>query len=101
VATNPKPQRVSPRPQRADKELSKQRPTPIRPLHLKRYSLVIPEDLYAELQELAAGEHTAIQDIIRRSIRLGIYAAKIAEEAGASLVVEREGQPKERILFYI
>ena len=96
MATNPK------KIERISKGLSKKPPTPVGPPELKRYTLVIPEELFDEVQALAIAEHTTVQDIIRRSIRFALDAAKIGAEPGASIIVEHEGQPiRDRMMFYI
>ncbi len=96
MTTNPKPRRIG-------REASERHLTPIRPCPpgMRRYSLVIPEDLYAEVQERAAAEHTSMQDIMRRTMKFGLDMAREVEEPGTSLVVEKEGQPKKEIKFYL
>jgi hypothetical protein len=66
---------------------------------LKRYTLVIPEGLFEELQRVAERDHTSVLDLVRRSLKLGIIASDLEHEQGAYLTIEREGGPKERILF--
>jgi hypothetical protein len=65
---------------------------------LKRYSLVLPEDLFAAIQELAGQRQTTVVDLIRRFIKLGLIAAKIEDTPGAALIV-REGDTERQIIL--
>jgi hypothetical protein len=96
MTTNPKPRRIG-------KEASERHLTPVRPCPpgMRRYSLVIPEALYTELQERAAAEHTSMQDVMRRTMKFGLDMAKEVEEPGTSLVLEKEGRLKKLIKFYL
>ena len=66
---------------------------------LKRYNLSLPPELYEELEALAEKQHTTLLEVIRRSLKLGLLAAKIQDTPGASLII-REGE-KERELMLI
>ena len=69
-----------------------------RPPGMKRYSLVLPEDLFAALQELADTRQTTVVDLIRRFIKLGLIAAKIEDTPGAALII-RDGDSEQQIIF--
>ena len=65
---------------------------------LKRYNLVLPEDLFTALQELADQRQTTVVDLIRRFIKLGLIAAKVEDTPGAALII-REGDTEQRIIL--
>jgi hypothetical protein len=65
---------------------------------LKRYNLVLPEDLFTALQELADKRQTTVVDLIRRFIKLGLIAAKVEDTPGAALII-REGDTEQRIIL--
>ncbi len=68
-----------------------------RPPEIKRYNLALPEDLYREVEQLANREHTTVLEIIRRSVKLGLIAAR-TQAAGGSLVL-REGDKEREIVL--
>ena len=74
------------------------RQSPPRTSGLKRYSLVLPEDLFTALQELADQRQTTVVDLIRRFIKLGLIAAKIEDTPGAALII-REGDTERQIIL--
>ena len=64
----------------------------------KRYSLVLPEELFAAVQELADRRQTTVVDIIRRCLKLGLIAARVEDTPGAALII-REGEIEREIIF--
>ena len=72
--------------------------SPTRTPGLKRYSLVLPEDLFTALQTLADQRQTTVVDLIRRFIKLGLIAAKIEDTPGAALLI-REGETEREIIL--
>ena len=66
---------------------------------LHQYKLVIPNSLFAEIQRIAAREHTSASDLIRRSVKLGVIVADLELEPGTELIIRRPGHPDERVLF--
>ncbi len=65
---------------------------------VKRYNLVLPEELFNAVQELADERQTTVVDLIRRFIKLGLIAAKLEDTPGAALIL-REGDSEQRILL--
>ena len=65
---------------------------------LKRYNLVLPEELFNAVQELADRRHTTVVDLIRRFIKLGLIAARIEDTPDAALII-REGDSEQQILL--
>ena len=72
--------------------------SPPRTPGLKRYSLVLPEDLFTALQQLADQRQTTVVDLIRRFIKLGLIAAKIEDTPGAALII-REGDTEREVIL--
>lgn len=67
-------------------------------VRVKRYNLVIPEIVFAEVQAIADERQTSVVDILRRFIKLGIMADGIDKNPDASLVV-REGDIEKIIIL--
>jgi hypothetical protein len=65
---------------------------------VKRYSLVLPEDLFTAIQKLADQRQTTVVDLIRRFIKLGLIAAKIEDTPDAALLI-REGDTERQIIL--
>ena len=65
---------------------------------LRRYTLVLPESLFREVQELADRDHTAMVEVLRRFIKLGLLATRIQETPGSALII-REGDKERQILL--
>jgi hypothetical protein len=65
---------------------------------LRRYSLVLPETLFAEVQRLADAEQTTVVELLRRFIKLGLLASRIADTPGSALII-REGDREREILM--
>ena len=74
------------------------RSSPRRTPGLKRYSLVLPEDLFTAIQALADQRQTTVVDLIRRFIKLGLIAAKIEDTPGAALII-RDGDTEQQIIL--
>jgi ATP-dependent Clp protease ATP-binding subunit ClpA len=64
----------------------------------KRYSLVLPESLYNEVQELSDREQTTVVEVMRRFIKLGLLATRVQATPNASLII-REGDREREILL--
>src|SRR5215210_102730 len=74
------------------------RQLPPRAPGLKRYSLVLPEDLFTAIQALADQRQTTVVDLIRRFIKLGLIAAKIEDTPGTALII-RDGDTEQQIIL--
>lgn len=64
----------------------------------KRYNLVLPEELFNEIQKLADEKHTTVLDVLRRFIKLGLIAARVEETPDAALII-REGTTEREIIL--
>jgi ATP-dependent Clp protease ATP-binding subunit ClpC len=65
---------------------------------VKRYNLALPEELFRDVERLAEREHTTVLEILRRSVKLGLIAARIQEQPDAAIII-REGGSEQRLLF--
>ena len=65
---------------------------------MKRYNLVIPDELFSEVQELADEKHTTVVELFRRFIKLGLLATQIEDSPKASLLI-REGDTEREIIM--
>ena len=65
---------------------------------LKRYNLVIPEELFNEVQQLADKQHTTVVEVLRRFVKLGLIASAMEEKPDAALIL-REGKVEREVLL--
>lgn len=65
---------------------------------VKRYNLVIPQELFQEVKEIADKEQTTVLEIFRRFIKLGIFVSSMQDRPDSSLIL-REGDSETRIVF--
>ncbi|MDQ3706554.1 MAG: hypothetical protein M3437_15315 [Chloroflexota bacterium] len=66
---------------------------------VKRYNLVLPTDIYDELEKLADRKGTTVMDILRRFIKLGLIAAEVEEMEDAALLIRQGDREREIILI--
>ena len=79
-------------------QLTSASPSETRSRHMKRYQLVLPEELFDAVQHLADERQTTVVDLIRRFIKLGLIAAQIENTPGAALII-RKDDSEQQILF--
>lgn len=65
---------------------------------VKRYNLVLPEELFDEVQRVAQARQTSVVELIRKFIKIGLLAIQIEETPGASLLI-REGDSEQRLIL--
>lgn len=65
---------------------------------VKRYNLVLPEELFNEVQRIADDRQTSVVDILRRFIKLGLLADRIEKSPGSALII-REGDIERQIIL--
>jgi hypothetical protein len=58
---------------------------------MKRHNLVLPEDLYNQLQEVADQKHTTVLELIRRFVKLGLLAVRAETTPGLEFLVRENG----------
>ncbi|MCB0105783.1 MAG: hypothetical protein KDE53_07735 [Caldilineaceae bacterium] len=66
---------------------------------LKRYTLVLPHELYDEVKRIADVRHISVVELFRKFIRLGILAMKLEDDPESALII-REGD-KEQVVKLI
>jgi hypothetical protein len=66
---------------------------------MKRLHLVLPEELYSELERLADQRHTTVTALLRSFIKLGLLAVKVDESPDQALIV-RDGDHEQRLLLF-
>lgn len=64
----------------------------------KRYSLVLPQELYDEVEAIADRQHSSVVEIIRRFIRLGLIANEISKRDNSKLIIREDGVDREILL---
>lgn len=69
-----------------------------KPIAVKRYNLVLPEDLFNEVQRIADDRQTTVVDILRRFIKLGLLADRIEKSPDSALII-REGEIERQIIL--
>ena len=65
---------------------------------VKRYSLVLPERLFDEVQEIADNQNTSVLEVIRKFIKLGLVVSRVVEKPDTALIL-REGEIEREILL--
>jgi ATP-dependent Clp protease ATP-binding subunit ClpA len=65
----------------------------------KRYSLVLPESLFDQVQALADREQTTVVDVMRRFIKLGLLATEIQATPGSALIIREGGKERELLIL--
>jgi hypothetical protein len=65
---------------------------------LKRYNLVLPMELFDEVQKIADSHQTTIVEMLRKFIKLGLLATQIEETPDATLLI-REGDTVREIIL--
>ena len=64
-----------------------------------RYTLVLPRDIYTELQDAAKEQGVSVIQLLRKFIKLGLTLTKLLKSPGASLII-REGDSERQILLF-
>ena len=64
----------------------------------RRDSLVLPDELFAEVERLAERQQTTVVELLRRFTRLGLLATQLQERPDAALLI-REGGTERQILL--
>ncbi len=66
---------------------------------LKRYNLILPEDLYDAVQKIAEEQHMMVIEVLRKFIRLGILAADVGKDPDSKLIIREAGKMDREILL--
>ena len=62
----------------------------------KRYTLVLPQELFDEVQEVADARHTTVVGLLRQFIKLGLMAVELEDRPDAALLI-RDGESEKEI----
>lgn len=65
----------------------------------RRYSLVLPADLFEEVEQLAERQQTTVVDLLRRFTRLGLLAVQLQERRDAALIIREGGTDRQVMLL--
>lgn len=65
----------------------------------KRYVLVLPQELYDEVEAIANREQVAVVTLLRKFIKLGLIAINLEDDPNSSLVIREDGTEREIILL--
>jgi len=74
------------------------RPKNVNPLRTKRYNLVLPDDLYAEVKCIADTEQTSVVEAFKKIIKYGLLLYKIIKDPTSRLVI-RQGETEREIVI--
>ncbi|MDQ3701090.1 MAG: hypothetical protein M3442_09250 [Chloroflexota bacterium] len=64
----------------------------------RRYSLVLPDDLFAEVERLAERQQSSVVELLRRFTRLGLLVTQLQDRPDAALII-REGATERQLLL--
>ena len=66
----------------------------------RRYTLVFPEERFAQVERLATAEHTTVVELLRRFTKLGLLASEVQRTPGAALLIrDGEGEGERQIVL--
>ena len=68
-------------------------------MNRKRYNLVLPEELFEEIQMVADKQQITVVEILRNFIKLGLLAIQIEETPDSALLIRENGTEREIILL--
>ena len=71
----------------------------VTPSKKKRYHLVLPQELYDEVESLAERHGTTVVEILRRFVKLGLVATRIENDPNSKLIVREGGEDRELMLL--
>ncbi len=70
-----------------------------KPKTLKRYPLVVSEDIFVELEKLAAREQMSIAEVLRKFVKLGLTMTKLQGQPDTKVII-RQGK-REQVLIVL
>ena len=83
---------------RAINTVGRGRPRNENPLKTKRYNLVIPDDLFLEVKNIADTEQTSIIDSFKKIIKYGLLTYKIMKDPTSQLIIKQGKSEREIVL---
>jgi hypothetical protein len=64
----------------------------------KRYTVVLPQELFDNVKQLADERQTTVIDLLRRFVKLGLLAAQLESSPDSALIL-REGDTEKQIIL--
>lgn len=68
------------------------------PRSVKRYNLVLPSELFDEVQKIADERHTTVVEVLKQFIRLGLIVDQAEKSPDTSIVIRQGDKEREIIL---
>lgn len=65
----------------------------------KRYHLVLPNEMYSQVELIADKHAVNVSDVFRRFIKLGLKAIELEEEPESALIIREDGKERELMFF--
>ncbi len=65
----------------------------------KRYNLLLPINLFNQVQALADEEGTSVLELLKRFIRIGLVITKLTQSPDAALLIRQDGKERELVLL--
>jgi len=65
----------------------------------RRYNLVLPEDLFHGVQQLADRRDTTVAELMRRFLKLGLLVSEVSDTPGSAVVIRQGGKEREILLL--
>lgn len=72
----------------------------VKRVYRKRYNLVLPEELFDAVQQMAHEKDTTVVDLIRKFLRLGLVIADV-EKSDLATIYVREGDQERKIHLFL
>lgn len=66
---------------------------------MKRYNLILPQDLYDCVKETADAKHTSVVEVLRQFIRLGLLVTKLENSSDVKIIIQEGDSQRELILL--
>ncbi len=65
----------------------------------KRYNLILPAEVYADIKAIAEKRHTTVLEILRKFIKLGFIVDAAEDFPGAEIIVREEGSADKKLIL--
>ncbi|HEX9990864.1 MAG TPA: hypothetical protein VGE45_20595 [Chloroflexia bacterium] len=65
---------------------------------LRRYSLALPEDMFAQLEETARNRGMTVVELLKTFIKIGFLVIQVDENDNAALII-REGDKEREVVL--
>ena len=69
------------------------------PALTKRYHLQVPTELFDEVQKVADRKGLTVVEVIRKSLKLGLLAARLEDDPDSQLIIRRGDTEREVVLL--